>query len=92
MGRYLIRRVIISIITLICISVVIFSILALAPGDPLSGFRRKSECARGAASADARADGNRRSRAGAIRPLGVAVPARATGASRTRAAATRATM
>jgi peptide/nickel transport system permease protein len=38
MGRYLIRRVIVSIITLICISIVIFAILALAPGDPLSGF------------------------------------------------------
>jgi len=38
MGRYLIRRVIVSIFTLICISVVVFSILALAPGDPLSGF------------------------------------------------------
>ncbi|MEZ4504810.1 MAG: ABC transporter permease [Thermomicrobiales bacterium] len=38
MGRYLIRRVIVSIITLIAISVVIFGILALAPGDPLSGF------------------------------------------------------
>jgi peptide/nickel transport system permease protein len=38
MGRYLIRRVIVSIITLICISVVIFAILAMAPGDPLSGF------------------------------------------------------
>lgn len=38
MGRYLIRRVLISIVTLVTISVVIFSILALAPGDPLAGF------------------------------------------------------
>lgn len=38
MGRYLIRRVIISIFTLIAISAVVFSILAIAPGDPLSGF------------------------------------------------------
>ena len=38
MGRYLIRRTIISIITLIAISVVVYTILALAPGDPLSGF------------------------------------------------------
>jgi peptide/nickel transport system permease protein len=38
MGRYLIRRLLISIVTLIAISMVVFSILALAPGDPLSGF------------------------------------------------------
>ena len=38
MGRYLIRRLIVSLITLVFISVVIFAILALAPGDPLSGF------------------------------------------------------
>ncbi len=38
MGRYLIRRVIISIVTLIAISMVVFTILAVAPGDPLSGF------------------------------------------------------
>ncbi|MFL5760923.1 MAG: ABC transporter permease [Thermomicrobiales bacterium] len=38
MGRYLIRRSLISIVTLVAISMVIFSILALAPGDPLSGF------------------------------------------------------
>lgn len=35
MGRYLIRRVIISIITLIAISMIVYSILFLAPGDPL---------------------------------------------------------
>jgi peptide/nickel transport system permease protein len=38
MGAYLIRRGLISIITLIAISMVIFTILYLAPGDPLSGF------------------------------------------------------
>jgi peptide/nickel transport system permease protein len=38
LGRYLIRRGIISIFTLIAISVVIYTILAIAPGDPLSGF------------------------------------------------------
>ena len=38
MGRYLIRRVLISIVTLIAISVVIYTILAIAPGDPLAGF------------------------------------------------------
>ncbi len=38
MGRYLIRRTIISIFTLIAISMVVYAILALAPGDPLSGF------------------------------------------------------
>jgi len=38
MGRYLIRRALVSVVTLIAISVVIFSILVLAPGDPLSGF------------------------------------------------------
>lgn len=35
MGRYLIRRGIISIITLIAISAIIYSILFMAPGDPL---------------------------------------------------------
>ena len=38
MGRYLIRRGIISIVTLIAISMVVYTILAIAPGDPLSGF------------------------------------------------------
>jgi peptide/nickel transport system permease protein len=38
LGRYLIRRAIISIFTLIAISIVVYTILALAPGDPLSGF------------------------------------------------------
>jgi peptide/nickel transport system permease protein len=37
-GRYLIRRGIISVITLIAISMVVFSILALAPGDPYAEF------------------------------------------------------
>ncbi len=36
MGRYIIRRLITAIPTLIAISMVIFAILALAPGDPLS--------------------------------------------------------
>lgn len=36
MGRYIIRRVITAVPTLVLISMVIFSILALAPGDPLS--------------------------------------------------------
>ena len=38
MGRYLIRRAIISLITLVAISMVVFSILALAPGDPYAEF------------------------------------------------------
>lgn len=38
MSRYLIRRMLISIITLIAISMVIFGILYKAPGDPLAGF------------------------------------------------------
>ena len=38
MGRYLIRRGIISLITLVAISMVVFSILALAPGDPYAEF------------------------------------------------------
>lgn len=38
MGRYLIRRAIISVFTLIAISMVVYAILAIAPGDPLSGF------------------------------------------------------
>jgi peptide/nickel transport system permease protein len=36
MGTYILRRVIIAIPTLIAVSMVIFAILALAPGDPLS--------------------------------------------------------
>lgn len=36
MGRYILRRVLTAIPTLIAISMVIFTILALAPGDPLS--------------------------------------------------------
>jgi peptide/nickel transport system permease protein len=38
LGRYLIRRGLISIVTLIAISMVVYTILAIAPGDPLSGF------------------------------------------------------
>jgi peptide/nickel transport system permease protein len=38
MGAYLIRRGLISIVTLIAISMIIFTILYLAPGDPLAGF------------------------------------------------------
>lgn len=38
MGRYIIRRVLIAIPTLIIISMVVFTILALAPGDPLGEF------------------------------------------------------
>ena len=38
MGAYLIRRAIISAVSLVAISVVVFSILALAPGDPLGEF------------------------------------------------------
>ena len=38
MGQYLIKRVAIAIPTLIFISIIIFTILALAPGDPLGEF------------------------------------------------------
>ena len=38
MNQYLIKRLLISLPTLIAISIVIFSILALAPGDPLGEF------------------------------------------------------
>jgi peptide/nickel transport system permease protein len=38
LGRYLIRRALISVVSLIAISMVVFGILAIAPGDPLSGF------------------------------------------------------
>jgi len=44
MGHYLIRRLIVSIITLIFISMVVFGILATAPGDPLSGFGANPKC------------------------------------------------
>lgn len=38
MGRYIVRRVLIAIPTLVIISMVVFTILALAPGDPLGEF------------------------------------------------------
>src|SRR4029078_8719777 len=38
MFNYLVRRLIISAITLVVISMVIFGILKIAPGDPLSGW------------------------------------------------------
>ncbi|HET9016889.1 MAG TPA: ABC transporter permease [Thermomicrobiaceae bacterium] len=38
MTRYLVRRLLVAIPTLIAISMVIFTILALAPGDPLAEF------------------------------------------------------
>ena len=38
MGRYLIRRLLVSVVSLIAISMVVYGILALAPGDPLAGF------------------------------------------------------
>ena len=38
MNRYLLKRLLISIPTLIAISIVIFTILALAPGDPMGEF------------------------------------------------------
>lgn len=38
MSRYIVRRLLIAIPTLVAISMVIFTILALAPGDPLSEF------------------------------------------------------
>ena len=38
MGRYLIRRLLISLVTLIAISMIVYSILYLAPGDPLGGL------------------------------------------------------
>ena len=38
MGQYFIKRVLIAIPTLIAISLIIFTILALAPGDPLGEF------------------------------------------------------
>lgn len=38
MGRYLVRRILTAVPTLLAISFVIFAILDLAPGDPTSGF------------------------------------------------------
>src|SRR5438874_3536178 len=38
MSRYLVRRVLLAIPTLLLISFVLFAILSLAPGDPLSQF------------------------------------------------------
>ena len=75
MSRYLIRRLLISLITLVAISMVVFLSLALAPGDPLSGFAGKSQRAARAARAAARADGPRGPDRRAIHPLGNPVPA-----------------
>ena len=36
--KYLINRILISIPTLVAISIVIFAVLALAPGDPMAEF------------------------------------------------------
>ena len=38
MGRYLVRRLLVAVVSLIAISMVVYGILALAPGDPLAGF------------------------------------------------------
>src|SRR5438270_2928915 len=38
MGRYIVRRLIIAVPTLIAITFVVFAILSLAPTDPLAGF------------------------------------------------------
>jgi len=38
MGRFLVRRVVLSVPTLLLISFVLFAVLALAPGDPLGEF------------------------------------------------------
>ena len=43
MGTYALRRVLIAIPTLLIISLVVFTILALAPGDPLSQFAASPE-------------------------------------------------
>lgn len=43
MGRYILRRLLISIPTLLIISAVLFTILALAPGDPMSQFALNPE-------------------------------------------------
>jgi len=42
-GRYILRRLLISIPTLLIISAVLFTILALAPGDPMSQFALNPE-------------------------------------------------
>jgi len=42
-GRYILRRLLISIPTLLAISAVLFAILALAPGDPMSQFALNPE-------------------------------------------------
>ena len=52
MGRYLLRRLLIAIPSLLGISVVLFTVLALAPGDPFGSWpptRRPARGARGAA-------------------------------------------
>ena len=43
MGRYILRRLLISIPTLFVISAVLFTILALAPGDPMAQFALNPE-------------------------------------------------
>ncbi|HET8568380.1 MAG TPA: ABC transporter permease [Candidatus Limnocylindria bacterium] len=43
MGKYILRRLLISVPTLLVISVVLFTILALAPGDPMAQFALNPE-------------------------------------------------
>ncbi|MDQ2783399.1 MAG: ABC transporter permease, partial [Chloroflexota bacterium] len=38
MGKYIIRRLVTAVPTLIAISIVLFGIISLAPGDPLAQF------------------------------------------------------
>ncbi|MDQ6601351.1 MAG: ABC transporter permease, partial [Chloroflexota bacterium] len=38
MGKYIIRRLVTAVPTLIAISIVLFAIISLAPGDPLAQF------------------------------------------------------
>ena len=40
MGRYLLKRLLIAIPSLLGISVILFTVLALAPGDPFGELRR----------------------------------------------------
>ena len=49
MGRYIVRRLIIAVPTLIAISFVVYVILALAPIDPLSSFGADVQAGKAAA-------------------------------------------
>ena len=88
MGQYLLRRLLIAIPSLLGISVVLFTVLALAPGDPFEELATNPNVPPEVRAAPARQVRPRRPDAGALRALAQRRCCRATGASRSPAAST----